>query len=120
MASLSTWISALTSCTTIFSSGSLSLLHPEPQKAVVNSEIPWIFLSMPDATIPDCTTLLIHNYEDLNNATDLVLKTRREITFVLVLDDNILSNSSEFDWNSYQTYFDIHIIAIGERGQVKG
>ncbi len=119
MTTLLTWIHTVTSCTTIFTSGSPSFLLSEPQRAMVNSEIPWDFLNSPDV-IPDCAILLIDDYVHLSNATNLVLKTRKEITVVLVLDDKMSSNYADIHWNVYQSDFDIHILATDPSGVING
>ncbi len=103
---LSTWISTFTSCTTIFSSG--SFLQSEPERALVNSEGPWDLLNSTD--VLDCATLLIFSVEDLTNATEFVLRTKKDIIVVLLLP-NVSSDYLDKDWNSYQTHFDIHILA---------
>ncbi len=121
MVTLSTWISALTSCTTIFSSTTspflTNLVQQNLERALVIFEVPWEPLSMTD--VKDCATLLIHNEADLKNASESVLRSRKDINIVLSLS-NTSSLYSNRNWSSYQTHFDIHILAKKLNGDIEG
>ncbi len=69
--------------------------------------------------VKDCATLLVHSESDLKKASESVLRSRRDVNVVLSLS-NMSSHYANNNWDSYQTYFNIYILAKKLNGDIEG
>ncbi len=106
LASVTYWLSALSSCSTIYSRNDVNFLqeiiHSNPQKSFVLSIHPWMYLKRTLST--DCAILLLDDISDYEEAEQVVSIThlRTEVFLITPL--------SQEDLNITQPKFHLNVL----------
>ncbi len=106
LASVTYWLSALSSCSTIYSKNDvnflLEIIHSNPQKSFVLSIHPWMHLKRTLST--DCAILLLDDISDYEEAAQVVSIThlRTEVFLITPL--------SQEDLNITQPKFHLNVL----------
>ncbi len=106
LASVAYWLSAFSSCSTIYCRNDVAFLQDiieaNPEKVFVFSESPWMFLQN---THPyDCAILLLGHLHDYEEAKSIVSNTKFK-TDVLAI-----TPSAKENWNITQSNFKLKVL----------